>query len=78
MHVLGAVTLCARGCNPMCLQAATLCTQVSEGQPLLRFALQSSEAGEQQRSARDWADAHRRRRLADAEEAQQRFEQWQV
>ena len=77
MHVLGAVTLCARGCNPMCLQAATLCTQVSEGQPLLRFALQSSETGEQQRP-RDWADAHRRRRLADAEEAQARFEQWQV
>ena len=50
--------------------------EVSEDQPLLRFALES-ETAEQQRP-RDWADAHRRRRLAQAEEAQLRFEQWQV
>ena len=50
--------------------------EVSEGQPLLRFAFESETA--EQQGPRDWADAHRRRRLAQAEEAQLRFEQWQV
>ena len=43
--------------------------QVSEGQALLRFCSPSETVEAGQQRPRDWAEAHRRRRLAQAEEA---------